>query len=125
MTQSYDIIIFGGGIAGLFIANRLRRAGYSLIVIEKGALGGVQTLASQGMIHGGQKYTLQGNVTAQASSIAAMPERWDACFEGHGRYRSFRREISKRYAGDVSGPIIFIIIFASVAPDSFRRRQSR
>jgi glycine/D-amino acid oxidase-like deaminating enzyme len=82
--QTYDIIIFGGGIAGLFVANRLRRAGYNLILIEKDKLGGVQTLASQGMIHGGQKYTLQGNVTAQATSIAAMPERWDACFAGGG-----------------------------------------
>ena len=84
MTQNYDIIIFGGGIAGLFIANRLRCAGYNLILVEKDKLGGVQTLASQGMIHGGQKYTLQGKVTAQAASIAAMPQRWDACFEGKG-----------------------------------------
>jgi glycine/D-amino acid oxidase-like deaminating enzyme len=84
MTQTYDIIIFGGGIAGLFIASRLQRAGYNLILIEKDKLGGGQTLASQGMIHGGQKYTLQGNVTAQAASIAAMPERWEACFAGRG-----------------------------------------
>lgn len=84
MVHSYDIIIFGGGIAGLFIANRLQSAGYNLILIEKDKLGGGQTLASQGMIHGGQKYTLQGNVTEQAAAIAAMPERWDACFEGHG-----------------------------------------
>ena len=84
MTQSYDIIIFGGGIAGLFIASRLRSAGYNLILVEKDKLGGGQTLASQGMIHGGQKYTLQGKVTAQAASIAAMPARWDACFAGTG-----------------------------------------
>jgi glycine/D-amino acid oxidase-like deaminating enzyme len=84
MTQTYDIIIFGGGIAGLFVASRLRRAGYNLILIEKDTLGGGQTLASQGMIHGGQKYALQGKVTEQAASIAAMPERWDACFAGRG-----------------------------------------
>jgi len=83
MTQ-YDIIIIGGGIAGLFTASRLRRMGYNLILIERDTLGGMQTLASQGMIHGGQKYTLQGNVTAQATNIAAMPERWEACFAGRG-----------------------------------------
>ena len=84
MSQTYDIIVFGGGIAGLFVASRLRRAGYNLILVEKNTLGGGQTLASQGMIHGGQKYALQGKVTAQASSISAMPERWDACFAGRG-----------------------------------------
>lgn len=84
MTHSYDVIIFGSGIAGLFIANRLRQAGYNLILIEKDRLGGVQTLASQGMIHGGQKYVLQGGVTNHASSIAAMPSRWEACFAGTG-----------------------------------------
>lgn len=89
MTQSvtepsYDIIIFGGGIAGLFVASRLRKTGYNIILIERDTLGGGQTLASQGMIHGGQKYALHGKVTAQATSIAAMPERWDACFAGRG-----------------------------------------
>jgi len=58
--------------------------GYNLLLIEKDRLGSGQTLASQGMIHGGQKYTLQGRVTAQAAAIAAMPERWEACFAGRG-----------------------------------------
>ena len=36
------------------------------------------------MIHGGQKYVLQGGVTSHASSLAKMPERWDSSFEGWG-----------------------------------------
>ena len=84
MAETYDIIIFGGGIAGLFAANRLQQAGYNLILIEKDKLGGVQTLASQGMIHGGQKYVLQGDKTVQAAAIAQMPARWEACFAGQG-----------------------------------------
>ncbi len=84
MAYDRDIIIFGGGIAGLFTAARLRRAGYDVAVIEKDALGGVQTLASQGMIHGGQKYTLTGKATGAATAAAAMPERWEACFSGTG-----------------------------------------
>ncbi len=84
MAHDCDIIVFGGGIAGLFTAARLSRAGYNVILVEKDALGGVQTLASQGMIHGGQKYTLQGKVTAAATTAAAMPERWEACFNGMG-----------------------------------------
>ncbi len=83
-VRFYDIIIFGGGIAGLWLANVLKRAGYNLILIEKDTLGGAQTLASQGMIHGGQKYTLQGAVTGHAASIARMPERWECCFGGYG-----------------------------------------
>lgn len=83
-VRFYDMIIFGGGIAGLWLANVLRRAGYNLILIEKDTLGGVQTLASQGMIHGGQKYTLQGAVTGHAAAISRMPERWEACFGGYG-----------------------------------------
>lgn len=84
MAFHYDIIVFGGGIAGLYTANRLRRAGFNLILIEKDTLGGVQTLASQGMIHGGQKYGLGGSVTGHSQSMAAMPARWDACFAGAG-----------------------------------------
>lgn len=81
---TYDMIIFGGGIAGLWLCNTLKRAGYNVILIEKHKLGGGQTLASQGMIHGGQKYVLQGGVTGHASNIAKMPSRWDASFDGYG-----------------------------------------
>lgn len=80
----YDMIVFGAGVAGLFLANKLKRAGYNVIVIEKDKLGGGQTLASQGMIHGGQKYTLQGQVTSHAAHIADMPRRWEASFDGYG-----------------------------------------
>jgi glycerol-3-phosphate dehydrogenase len=79
-----DIIIFGGGIAGLWALRRLVDAGYDAALIEKETLGGEQTLASQGMIHGGQKYAITGQVTNHARSIAAMPARWDACLNGSG-----------------------------------------
>ncbi|MDE2336788.1 MAG: FAD-dependent oxidoreductase [Alphaproteobacteria bacterium] len=84
MAYDRDIIVFGGGVAGLFTAARIRRAGYDVILVEKDALGGTQTLASQGMIHGGQKYTLAGKATGAAAAAAAMPERWEACFAGTG-----------------------------------------
>jgi glycerol-3-phosphate dehydrogenase len=84
MTYDYDIIVFGGGIAGLWIGNALRRARYNLIIIEKDKLGAGQTLASQGMIHGGQKYALQSIVSLHAAAISKMPQRWQASFEGRG-----------------------------------------
>lgn len=84
MSHQYDIIIFGAGVAGLWLANRLKRAGYNVIVIEKDKIGGGQTLASQGMIHGGQKYALTGQVSDHAQSIRAMPERWESSLGGWG-----------------------------------------
>ncbi|MDB5490703.1 MAG: FAD-binding oxidoreductase [Micavibrio sp.] len=79
-----DIIIFGGGIAGLWALRRLVDTGYDAVLIEKDKLGGDQTLASQGMIHGGQKYAITGQVNDHARSIAAMPERWERCLNGSG-----------------------------------------
>jgi glycine/D-amino acid oxidase-like deaminating enzyme len=84
MPYSYDIIVFGGGIAGLWLTNILLREGYDVILIESDRLGCGQTLASQGMIHGGQKYVLEGIMTAPASAILAMPARWQASLEGRG-----------------------------------------
>ena len=79
-----DIVIVGGGIAGLWILNLLCQKGYNAILLEKEALGGVQTLASQGMIHGGQKYTLTGQISDQAINVAEMPTVWQSCFDGEG-----------------------------------------
>ena len=78
MTYDHDIIVCGGGIAGLWLGNTLMRAGYNVILIEKDRLGAGQTLASQGMIHGGQKYVLTGALSPHAAAISSMPERWQA-----------------------------------------------
>ncbi|MEJ2529275.1 MAG: FAD-dependent oxidoreductase [Gammaproteobacteria bacterium] len=79
-----DITIFGGGIAGLWTLARLRQAGFSAVLFESKALGGVQTIASQGIIHGGAKYALSGNLTASARTIGEMPRVWRECLEGRG-----------------------------------------
>jgi glycine/D-amino acid oxidase-like deaminating enzyme len=80
----YDIVICGGGIAGLWLLNILIAAGFSVLLVEKDALGGTQTIASQGMIHGGQRYMLGANPSAHAERVAPLPDRWDACLEGRG-----------------------------------------
>lgn len=79
-----DIAVIGGGVAGLWSAARLAAAGYGVSLFESAALGGHQTLASQGMIHGGIKYTLAGAVTGASEAIAGMPERWRRCLAGDG-----------------------------------------
>jgi glycerol-3-phosphate dehydrogenase len=83
-TAKIDIAIIGGGIAGLWVLNRLRLLGYSVILLEAEALGGGQTSKAQGIIHGGTKYALQGMMTSAAQSIAEMPALWRQCLAGKG-----------------------------------------
>lgn len=79
-----DIAIVGGGICGLWILNVLRSRGYRALLLEKNALGQGQTIASQGMIHGGIKYTLEGFATESFDTIADMPALWRGCLAGEG-----------------------------------------
>ena len=81
-NQYVDAAIVGGGIAGLWALNVLRNQGYSAVLFESNQLGGDQTLASQGMIHGGLKYALSGVVSGASEAIADMPRRWRTCLSG-------------------------------------------
>ncbi len=72
----------GGGIAALWTLARLRGRGFRVALIEPGRLGQGQTLASQGIIHGGLKYTLSGLFNQRAAAVAAMPSRWRAALAG-------------------------------------------
>jgi glycerol-3-phosphate dehydrogenase len=82
---SVDVAIIGGGIAALWILDSLDEAGFSTVLIEPGLLGQGQTLASQGIIHGGLKYTLRGLFHPSAQAVSAMPERWLASLRGERR----------------------------------------
>jgi len=79
-----DIVIIGGGVAGLWLLNRLGSKNYNTILLECGELGCEQTIKSQGIIHGGVKYALDGTYGKAADSIAKMPSRWRKCIEGKG-----------------------------------------
>lgn len=82
--QNVELAIVGGGIAGLWTLQRALAAGYNAVLFEADALGGIQTLASQGMIHGGLKYALAGLLNPASEAIATMPARWRACLDGSG-----------------------------------------
>lgn len=84
MKVDLDALILGGGIAGLWLARRLQLAGYRVILLENYKLGGGQTLASQGIIHGGLKYALLGQVNETAKRIAEVSREWIAAIEGRG-----------------------------------------
>jgi glycerol-3-phosphate dehydrogenase len=77
-----DVVIFGGGAAGLWLLDRLSRRCDRVLLLEAGRLGQGQTVASQGIIHGGLKYTLQGALTPAAREIREMPEVWRECLAG-------------------------------------------
>lgn len=84
-VHQFDAVIFGGGIAGLWTLARLTQAGFHAVLIERTALGDGQSIASQGIIHGGIKYTLGLAEPGDASrQIAEMPGLWRACLEGAG-----------------------------------------
>ncbi|GAA4648477.1 glycerol-3-phosphate dehydrogenase/oxidase [Kistimonas scapharcae] len=79
-----DVTIIGGGIAGLWLFRRLNDMGYKALLLENATLGGGQSIKSQGIIHGGIKYALSGNLTEASECIAGMPARWRACLDGEG-----------------------------------------
>ena len=79
-----DLLIFGGGIAGLWTLLRVRRAGYQALLLESAALGGVQSIASQGIVHGGTKYALKGGISKSTQAIADMPGIWRDALAGKG-----------------------------------------
>jgi glycerol-3-phosphate dehydrogenase len=80
-----DVLIFGGGAAGLWLLDELRRRGARALLLEADRLGSGQTIASQGIIHGGLKYTLQGALTPSAVQIREMPGLWRDCLAGDRR----------------------------------------
>lgn len=79
-----DVIIIGAGIAGLWLHNRLNQMGFHALLLENKSIGNAQTLSSQGIIHGGAKYALNGILSKATHAIGDMPARWQACLAGKG-----------------------------------------
>jgi glycine/D-amino acid oxidase-like deaminating enzyme len=116
--RTVDAAIVGGGVAGLWLCNLLRQRGYGAVLLEADTLGGAQTLASQGMIHGGIKYALGAALSQASEAIAGMPARWAECLDGRGAIdlRSVRRLADRYYLfADPSGLGRLTAFFASRA----------
>ncbi len=79
-----QVAIFGGGVAGLWLLNRLQQLDVSCLLIENNQLGGGQTIFSQGIIHSGLKYALSGKLTVSAEAMKQMPDIWRKCLQGEG-----------------------------------------
>lgn len=74
--KSFDLAIIGGGIAGLWTLAAAKEKGIKAVLFEKDKLGCGQSLASQGIIHGGSKYSLTGSLSNASKVISSMPSRW-------------------------------------------------
>ena len=83
-TLTTDVVIIGAGIAGLWLHNRLNSMGFHALLLENKSIGNAQTLSSQGIIHGGAKYALNGILSKATHAIGDMPARWQACLKGEG-----------------------------------------
>ncbi|MDH4555066.1 FAD-dependent oxidoreductase [Pseudomonas sp. BN417] len=83
-SLSTDVLILGGGIAGLWLNASLRKQGFATLLVENACLGGGQSVKSQGIIHGGAKYALHGALTGASEAIADMPRRWREALAGTG-----------------------------------------
>ncbi|HKQ96487.1 MAG TPA: FAD-dependent oxidoreductase, partial [Candidatus Polarisedimenticolia bacterium] len=50
MTRAADVLVVGGGVIGLAIAREVARAGASVMLLERSAVGGEASGASAGML---------------------------------------------------------------------------
>lgn len=82
--RKVDIVIFGGGIAGLWSLAHLTKRGYNVLLLESRAIGGGQSVASQGILHSGLKYAFAGHISSLAKSISEMPDLWREALKGKG-----------------------------------------
>ena len=92
-----DVLIFGGGAAGLWLLDLLSRRGIRGAVLEAHRLGFGQTIAAQGIIHGGLKYTLRGALTPSALRIREMPDFWRVSLSGRGQPDLSRRNFARSH----------------------------
>lgn len=79
-----DVLIVGGGVAGLWIRYELERRGWSVLLCEACALGAGQTVASQGILHAGVKYHLSAAAREASRALAEARESWFGALSGKG-----------------------------------------
>jgi glycerol-3-phosphate dehydrogenase len=60
MSQTWDVVVAGGGIHGVGIAQAVAAAGHSVLVLEQQALAAGSSSRSSKLIHGGLRYLESG-----------------------------------------------------------------
>ena len=70
MTDSYDLLIVGGGINGVAIARDAAGRGLRVLLCDKGDLAGATSSASSKLVHGGLRYLEHGDFRLVRESLA-------------------------------------------------------
>jgi len=68
--RSYDVVIVGGGIHGVGVAQAAAAAGHSVLVLEKRALAAGTSSRSSKLIHGGLRYLETAQIRLVFESLA-------------------------------------------------------
>jgi glycerol-3-phosphate dehydrogenase len=68
--EAFDLVIIGGGITGVAIAQFARAAGYSVCLLEQGEIGAQTSANSSKLIHGGLRYLESGQLGLVYKSLA-------------------------------------------------------
>ena len=61
-SESFDVLVIGGGIVGAGAAAAAAHAGLSVALVERGDFGGATSSASSKLVHGGLRYLRLGDV---------------------------------------------------------------
>lgn len=83
-SSACDVVIIGGGVAGLWARHALTAAGYSVVLLERGRLGAGQTAASQGILHAGFKYSITEASQKISEDLQRNREEWHRSLAGVG-----------------------------------------
>ncbi len=69
MSGSWDVVVVGGGIHGVGIAQAVAAAGHSVLVLEQEALAAGSSSRSSKLIHGGLRYLESGQFKLVRESL--------------------------------------------------------
>lgn len=74
MNPYYDLVIIGGGIQGVAVAQAAAAQGYSVLLLEKTALASGTSSRSSKLVHGGLRYLEGGHFRLVAESLEERTE---------------------------------------------------
>jgi glycine oxidase len=107
-TVRREILIVGGGVIGLALAWRLRQAGASVSVVERGRMGGATSVASAGFLQ------------AAPDLVHAAPGMLELTLPGHRLWPDFARELESASGVAIGGGKRGVLIAALDEADDER-----